>query len=178
MRRGCALPLLLLLLAACAAGRVVPARRAPGPAPAAAHAVATRTLTFTDWTRVTDPTPGHPGDETRGRTLVTTVWYPATGGPYPVVLFSHGLLGTPADYRTLAERWAGAGLVVATPAYPLTSRGASHVQALDVIQQPTDASFVLTSLLRQASLPGDRAGLDALRRAAAVDGLSRLDDRL
>ncbi|HEY7199150.1 MAG TPA: chlorophyllase [Candidatus Dormibacteraeota bacterium] len=189
MRRPPATPAALitlaLLLAACAhPGR--PAAHAPTPGPPARSpgaAVGMRTMTFTDTSRVTDPTPNHPGDETRGRTLVTTVWYPAAGdpgpvrtgaapaggGPFPVVLLSHGLLGVPSDYQALATRWASAGLVVVAPAYPLTSRGPSHVQALDVPNQPADASFVLTSLLQLAARAGDpfHGLLDARRVAAA-----------
>jgi dienelactone hydrolase len=174
---------LLLAVALTACGHA--AARPPAPAtPAPLYAVGLRTLTFVDPSRVTDSTPGQAGGETQGRALVTTVWYPASGatggsarndappargGPFPVVLFSQGLLGVPLDYHAIAERWAAAGLVVAAPAYPLTNRGAAHVQALDVVNQPGDASFVLTALLRQAGAAGDRFHglLDGSRLAAA-----------
>src|ERR1700709_481120 len=52
------------------------------------------------------------------RPLPTTVWYPKTGGPYPLILFSHGLTARPADYTELLTTWARAGFVVAAPAYP------------------------------------------------------------
>ena len=191
MRRPLAAPvalLVVLLVAACARsgrpGAGTPAPSAPAsPAAGVRMAVGLRTLTFTDTSRVTDPTPGQAGGEIRGRTLVTTVWYPAAGdpgapvrtdaapahGPFPIVLFSHGLLGVPADYQALATRWAGAGFVVVAPAYPLTSRGSSHIQALDVPNQPADASFVLTSLVQLAARAGDRFHglLDAQHVAAA-----------
>src|ERR671930_551369 len=71
---------------------------------------------------------------------------PATGA-FPIVLLSHGLRGTPDDYRALAARWAGAGLVVVAPAYPLTHRGAPQIAPGDLRNQPGDASFVLSSIL-------------------------------
>lgn len=170
------LPLLLLVLPACArAGTPAPSPvAAPSTSPAGA-AVGVRTITFTDPSRVTDPTPNQPGDETAGRTLVTTVWYPQlpARGPFPVVLLSHGLLGTPTDYQALASRWTAAGFVVVAPAYPLSSRGAAHIQPLDVVNQPADAAFVLTSVLRLSAQAGDRFHglLDTGRVAAAGHSL-------
>jgi fermentation-respiration switch protein FrsA (DUF1100 family) len=122
--------------------------------------------------------------------MATTIWYPAEGspgaavqagaaparGPFPVVLFSHGLLGLPTDYQALVTRWAGAGFVVVAPAYPLTNRAAGRVQALDVVNQPADAVFVLTAALRLSATPGDLfAGLlDGRRLAAAGHSLGAI----
>ena len=174
----------LLLLPACiqttgAAGGAPPSAVSTAhgsPAPSTASATATyrvgrRQLEFTDPSRVTDPNPGQPGNKTQGRTLPTTIWYPAppARGPFPLVLFSHGLLGLPTDYEAIATRWSSAGFVVVAPTYPLTSRASSHVQPLDVPNQPADASFVLNSVLRLAERPGDtfQGLLDSGRVAAA-----------
>jgi len=114
------------------------------------------------------------------RPLPVTVWYPASGTPggspkpaarvaggrFPVVLFSHGLTGRPADYQELLGRWSAAGFVVVAPAYPHTSRGVPSYQVLDVINQPADASFVLTRVLALDT----RAG-DPLRGHLATDRL-------
>ncbi|HEX7744439.1 MAG TPA: chlorophyllase, partial [Micromonosporaceae bacterium] len=111
------------------------------------------------------------------RPLPVTIWYPraaagrtaAAPGRFPVVVFSHGLTGLPDDYAPLLSAWAAAGFVVAAPAYPHTSRGAPQVQVLDVINQPADASYVLTQVLaldRKASDPL-RGHLDVERVAAA-----------
>ncbi|MEV4707340.1 chlorophyllase/cutinase-like alpha/beta fold protein [Actinoplanes sp. NPDC049316] len=90
------------------------------------------------------------------RPLPTTVWYPATGkGPYPVIVFSHGLTGRPEDYASLLTRWARAGFVVAGAAYPHTSRGAAEFTVLDLVNQPVDASYVLTELLALNRKQGD-----------------------
>jgi len=110
-------------------------------------------------------------DLNRGdRPLPVTVWYPVGGdGPYPVVLFSHGLGGKPADYRTVLSEWAAAGFVVAAPTYPFTSQGGSGGNALDVLNQPADASHVLDELLALDGRDGDEfAGrLDVESVAAA-----------
>jgi dienelactone hydrolase len=111
-----------------AAAPAIPAGRAPSRT----FEVATRTDTYTR-------------DGTR--TLKTTAWYPKTAGKYPLIVFSHGLQGVPADFDTLLRRWAGAGFVIVAPAYPKTSRGAAEFDVLDVLNQPADASFVLTQEL-------------------------------
>lgn len=103
-----------------------------GRAPSRTFEVATRTDT---WTRDGD------------RTLKTTTWYPKASGTYPLVVFSHGLQGLPADFAPLLSRWAAAGFVIVAPAYPKTSRGAAEFDILDVLNQPADASFVLTNTL-------------------------------
>lgn len=111
------------------------------------------------------------------RPLPVTVWYPradagrstAAPGRFPVVVFSHGLTGRPADYAPLLTAWAAAGFVVAAPTFPHTSRGAPRFDILDVINQPADASYVLTEVLTLDRKGGDplRGHLDVDRVAAA-----------
>lgn len=117
--------------------------------------VDSRLLDLTDASRVTDPTPGVPGDEVPGRHLPTTLWYPAThDGPLPVVVFSHGLEGNPASYSQLLSEWAAAGFLVVAPTFPLTSLGSTVVRT-DIINQPADVSFVLSQVLALAGATGD-----------------------
>jgi fermentation-respiration switch protein FrsA (DUF1100 family) len=47
-------------------------------------------------------------------------------------------------------RWAQAGFVVAGPKYPHTWYGAADFDALDIVNQPADASHVLDQLLALA----------------------------
>lgn len=102
------------------------------------------------------------------RPLPVTIWYPeASAGRFPVILFSHGLTGTPRDYEPLLEHWASAGFVIAAPAYPHTSRGAERLDALDVLNQPADATYVLNEVLKL-----DRRSGDALRGRLATDRLA------
>jgi fermentation-respiration switch protein FrsA (DUF1100 family) len=102
------------------------------------------------------------------RPLPVTIWAPdADAGRFPVILFSHGLTGTPRDYEPLLERWASAGFVVVAPTYPYTSRGTERLDALDVVNQPADATYVLTEVLKL-----DRRAGDALRGRLATDRLA------
>ncbi|WP_250027530.1 alpha/beta hydrolase family protein [Paractinoplanes maris] len=111
------------------------ATTAPGAtsAPTGSFAVETRTLKL----------------QRDDRALPTTVWQPKGTGPFPLILFSHGLGGKPSDYRELLTTWARAGFVVAAPAYPHTSASATEFNVLDVLNQPTDASYVITEALAE-----------------------------
>jgi alpha-beta hydrolase superfamily lysophospholipase len=136
------------------------------------------TETFVDHARTTPAF----GDEAKrpDRTLVTTIWYPARGGthsatpakaatpdrdggPYPLIVFGHGLGATPQVYEGLLSRWAAAGFVVAAPRFPLTSPNASGgLDPNDVFNQPKDMSYVVTSVLRKsAQSTGTLSGLVA-----------------
>lgn len=151
-----------------------PGGSAPGVAPTEEFAVGVRQLAY-----------NRGGD----RPLAVTVWYPAAGrgsgsggsrrspaqdapvadGRFPVVLFSHGLTARPTDYQALLTPWVAAGFVVVAPTYPFTSRGAPSYQVLDVVNQPADASYVLTQVLALDSRRGDplRGHLATDRVAAA-----------
>jgi prepilin-type processing-associated H-X9-DG protein len=95
----------------------------------------------------------------KARPLPTTVWRPASGGPYPLVLFSHGLRATPQSYAEMLGSWARAGFVVAAPAYPHTAGTAADYNPLDVLNQPADASYVIGEVVK-------RGGVDEQRIAA------------
>ncbi len=97
-----------------------------------------------------------------GRTLRTLVFYPATGsaggspksnaavaaGRFPLVLWSHGLHGSPEGYQGVSARIAAAGFVVAAPAYPYTNDKANPFNQNDMGNQPADASAVITEVLK------------------------------
>jgi fermentation-respiration switch protein FrsA (DUF1100 family) len=112
------------------------------------------------------------------RPLPVTIWYPAydsgsstrpAKGRFPIVIFSHGLTARPADYDPLLTAWAAAGFVVAAPAFPHTSRGAARFDVFDVVNQPADASYVLTQVLALDRKAGDplKGRLDTDRVGAA-----------
>lgn len=124
---------------------------APLPArevPARAFAVGSRQLALS---RGTD------------RPLPTTLWYPVVSagsakpaaGRFPLVILSHGLGGTPGSYAPVGTRWAAAGFVVAAPAYPYTKRDAPKFEFADVVNQPADASKVITDILALDGSPDD-----------------------
>ncbi|WP_426509884.1 alpha/beta hydrolase family protein [Dactylosporangium sp. McL0621] len=83
-----------------------------------------------------------------GRTLRTVVWYPKTAGRYPLVLWSHGLHGSPEGYSGVTQKIAAAGFVVAAPAYPGTNDKANPFNQNDMANQPADASAVITEVLK------------------------------
>ncbi|GAA0446852.1 hypothetical protein Ade02nite_85730 [Paractinoplanes deccanensis] len=90
------------------------------------------------------------------RPLPTTVWFPKSDGPFPLIHFSHGLSASPSSYSDLLSSWARAGFVVAAPAYPHTSAGAREFNVIDVLNQPADASYVITQVLTETAADPQR----------------------
>ncbi len=110
------------------------------------------TETFVDRTR---PTEGSQPPDLPERTIVTRIAHPASGGPYPLLVMSHGFTGHPDEYAETIPMWASDGFVVAAPTFPLTNREAPGVQgnAGDVVNQPGDVSFVIDQVLAAAEDP-------------------------
>jgi dienelactone hydrolase len=132
-------------------------------------AVGVATSTFVDSHRMTPAWNESP--ELPTRTLVTTILYPATGptggeptpgaapdkaaGPYPLIVFAHGLGGTPQGYMNLLADWASAGFVVAAPLFPLSNGTVpGGPDAGDVVNQPKDMSYVIGAVVSESLLPG------------------------
>jgi alpha-beta hydrolase superfamily lysophospholipase len=103
------------------------------------------------------------------RPLRTVLLYPAAGadsgrirtnavpaaGKFPLVLFSHGLRGSPERYVPAAASWTAAGFVVALPAYPHTGKGAADFRRADIENQPEDAAYVISKVRDLARKHGD-----------------------
>jgi dienelactone hydrolase len=104
------------------------------------------TETFVDTSRQT--VPAH-GTAQASRTLVTSIYRPNGAGPFPLIVFSHGLDGHPRKFTKLFSAWADAGFAVAAPAFPLTNdqAGDTNSNIGDVAQQPQDVAFVLDRVL-------------------------------
>jgi predicted dienelactone hydrolase len=137
-------------------------------APAPTGDVVVRTETFVDPSRPTGPPIGTPD-----RTLVTTIRFPETGGPYPLIVLAHGFNGHPRKFTELTEAWARAGYVVAAPAFPLTNDELAGERVVaDFSNQPADVSFVIDQLLELSEGRNDalRGRLDPAR--IGVAGLS------
>ncbi len=129
-----------------------------------------------------------PGRRAAPRSLPTTVLYPAPGtpdgtihpnaapdhaaGPFPLVVFAHGLGAEPATYARLLAAWAAAGYVVAAPLLPLTRAGApGGPTARDLPNQPADVSFVISGVLAaDLAAPSPLYGLVAREIAVAGQG--------
>jgi dienelactone hydrolase len=144
-------------LAACGGGDdgasgAPPTTAAPAP-PEAPFEVAVVTETFVDPSRTTDATAETPA--LPDRTIVTRISHPTSGGPYPLVVMSHGATGHPDELEETAPMWAAEGFVVAQPAFPLTNREApdGFGSAGDVVNQPGDVSFVIDQVLAAGDDP-------------------------
>jgi dienelactone hydrolase len=85
----------------------------------------------------------------------------AGNGPYPLIVFAHGLGGSPQDYRQLLTAWAAAGYVVAAPLFPLSSsQTPGGPDGGDIGNQPGDMSFVIDQTLSaSATANGPLSGL-------------------
>jgi dienelactone hydrolase len=126
------------------------------------------------------------------RTLRTRVWIgPATGEEAvtrPLLVVAHGFDGAPEKFEAFATDLANAGLVVAAPAFPVTTfgSGAGVLGAADLENQPADLAFVLDALLAEAEAPRSplwrRFDPDAVATlghslgGATVLGWTRFDD--
>ncbi|MBV8162299.1 MAG: hypothetical protein JO265_15375, partial [Acidimicrobiia bacterium] len=131
--------------------------------------LATLTVPLVDPSR---PTISRGQTVSSGRALTTLVWYPASGGPWPLIVFAHGFQVGPTPYEHLCRAWAAAGYVVAAPEFPLTD-GAVAGAALDendIQNQPADVRFVITSLLGPASPLAGRIDPSRLAVAGHSDG--------
>ncbi|MGX6605902.1 alpha/beta hydrolase [Micromonosporaceae bacterium Da 78-11] len=120
------------------------------------------------------------------RPLPTTVWYPKTGGPFPLILFSHGLTARPADYADLLTTWAKAGFVVAfvdgRRAYDAVKWPKAFLTVTDGRHVTTDADFgvvaTTTTDFWRWTLYGDRAAKARLPKDATKGGIATPADRL
>jgi dienelactone hydrolase len=123
-----------------------------------------RTITFTKQSVV---------NPAQARPLETTIWYPtnpgagpiaaqqaavldaplAAGGPYPLVLFSHGSCGFPLQSTFLTALLAAQGFIVVAPPHPgntineFPNCGTPTAQVNSFIERPKDISFVLDQML-------------------------------
>lgn len=142
---------------------------------------------FVDDSRPTMATGTFPGAP--NRTILTTIFYPAQGtyvedeivdnaapaendGPYPLILFSHGLTANAGVYEGVIGEWVSAGYVVAAPDYPLSNTNAPGGSVwssgiADVKNQPADASFVIDQVLALSKEPGSLQGMVARKRIGA-----------
>jgi predicted dienelactone hydrolase len=110
----------------------------------------------------------------QSRVLDTVIWYPApadsepidatynavldapldnSGGPYPLLMFSHGSCGIPTQSTFLLPLLASYGFVVAAPPHPgntlndFPSCNTAQAQVASALERPQDIVFVLDALL-------------------------------
>ena len=101
-------------------------------------------------------------DAIRHREVPVKVYYPREGaGPFPVIIFSHGLGGTRDGYAYLGQHWASYGFVVVHvqhlgsddavwrgKAAPLAAMRAAAADLRNALDRPKDISFVIDQLTK------------------------------
>jgi predicted dienelactone hydrolase len=174
--------ILLSLLCGCASDRHLADFRSAGK-----RQVGYRTLTYVDQSRATPANKEYPGAPTR--TLTVEVWYPASapegttrdapldasGGPFPLIIHSHGFMDSRLGEGYLAEHLASHGYVVASPDYPLSKGGAPGGSTVhDVPDQPLDIRFVIDRVLGEPALAGALDGSRIAASGLSLGGLTSL----
>jgi dienelactone hydrolase len=124
------------------------------------HQVAVLEATFEDPSRPILATSHHPAAP--GRTLVTSIFYPASeptplfgsarvaeGGPFPMLMYSHGYSSARSEATRVAQRLASHGYIVVAPDFPLTSMLANggSPDVNDAANQPGDVTFLIDKML-------------------------------
>jgi dienelactone hydrolase len=89
-------------------------------------------------------------------------------GRFPLVIYSHGLSGSPWRFASALAGWAASGFVVVAPIYPYTNIKTADYRPWDIVNQPDDARYVLKRIRALAVTPGDplRGRIDVGRIAA------------
>ncbi|MEQ1750057.1 MAG: hypothetical protein ABL974_11575 [Prosthecobacter sp.] len=101
-------------------------------------------------------------DAARDRDVPAKIYFPKEGaGPFPVVIFSHGLGGSRENYEYLGRHWAGCGYVSVHPQHigsdesvwkglPMAERGKSLQKAAatlsNALNRPPDGQFALDQI--------------------------------
>ncbi len=146
--------LAVLIIAGFTAAYVITAPQAPAADSASAqwlepgpYKTASIDTLFVDSSRPTAANRDYPGAS--DRSLATTLWYPQNSDDaHPLVIHSHGFTSTRTDMSYVAELLASHGYVVAAADYPLTHGGApGKPNAVDVLNQPADVSFLIDSII-------------------------------
>lgn len=145
------------------------------------YAVGTLDVTIVDSSRATPAHGTYAG--AADRTLVVTLWYPATtagsevtaasGGPFPIVAHSHGFSSNRSENVLLASHLASHGYIVAAPSFPVSNIAApGGPSTVDMPEQPGDISFVIDHVIGLGTTAGHPlfGAVDSLRIAAT--GLS------
>jgi predicted dienelactone hydrolase len=160
MRRHTLLSLLLLLVLAAPARCADKVAAGAYKKDAGPHAVQVHLF---EWT-----------DARRNRLVPVKIYLPEGKGPFPVIVFSHGLGGSREDYGYVGRHWASHGYVSIHPQHLGSDDGTFRGAAGDLrdalgtaaaVARPRDARFVLDRLQAANREAGPLQGKLDLRRA-------------
>ncbi len=85
------------------------------------------------------------------RSIDLRIWYPERApAAAPLVLYSHGMMGSYDEGVHYAEHFASHGYTFVAPNFPYTNfSNGQQANAVDVINQPGDIAFILDTLLQR-----------------------------
>lgn len=124
-------------------------------------------ITFEDTSRPIPKTDTHPAAPSRS--LVTTIYYPssgpaplfgdapvAKGGPFPLIMYSHGFSSTRGEAESIGTRAASYGYIVVAPDFPLSNLLANdgHPEPTDAPNQAGDVSFLIDRMIALSKQSG------------------------
>ena len=135
----------------------------PGP-----YQAGHQTWMLEDTSRGVAPYKNSRGSDTRK--LVTEIWYPsddvrraisgrnapltASPGPFPLIVYSHGIMSERMETAYLARYLATQGVVVMSFTAPATSLyDARRLNFEDIVNIPGDVSFLIDEILKRSSDP-------------------------
>jgi predicted dienelactone hydrolase len=111
-------------------------------------------------------------DPARKKDLPYKVYYPRTGGPFPVILFSHGFGGNKDAFGSVGRHWAGHGYVVIHPTHDDgVGRGKARPAAASSADGTKPAGRLLAGLNDPPKIAGRVADLSLI-----LDSLDKLPD--
>src|ERR1051326_564965 len=111
-------------------------------------------------------------DSARNKDLPLKIYYPQGAGPFPVIVWSHGLYGSRETYPGLGGYWASHGYVVIHPSHEDSQQDGNRREGLRqalqdpelITSRPQDISFVISSLADiERAQPALRGKLDTAR---------------
>ena len=105
-----------------------------------------------------EPAASVDGSAIAARRLVTQIRYPLGAGPskttrpakgpFPMIVFAPGFMQCGGPYSKLLSFWATAGYVVVVVNFPNSDCLVPNPTESDMLNQPRDMSYVITSMLR------------------------------
>jgi predicted dienelactone hydrolase len=111
-------------------------------------------------------------DAKRNKDLPLKIYYPQGAGPFPVIVFSHGLYGSKDGYFALGQYWASYGFVSIHPSHADSMKDSGFRGRLRTAMEdprlwsgrPQDISFIISSFAEIGRLaPELRGKLDVKR---------------